>query len=89
MPTLDEVNTILDESLALEGRARHFEHSTPLLGGVPEFDSMAVVSLVTALEEHFGITVDDEDITAETFETVGSLLAFVQRKCDGQGVDSG
>lgn len=82
MPTLDEVNAILDEALALEGRARTFDRSTPLLGGLPEFDSMAVVSLVTAMEERFGITVDDDDITAETFETVGTLLAFVQYKCE-------
>lgn len=82
MATLQEVNAILDEALALEGRALEFDRSTPLLGAVPEFDSMAVVSLVTALEEYFGISVDDEDISADTFETVGSLLDFVQQKCE-------
>ena len=81
MPTLEEVTEILDEALALEGRAAQFDRSTRLLGELPEFDSMAVVSLVTAIEENFGITVDDEDLTAETFETVGSLLDFVQSKC--------
>lgn len=81
MPTLDQVTAILDEALALGGRGRYFGRSTPLLGTLPEFDSMAVVSLVTAMEERFGITIDDDDLTAETFETVGSLLAFVQGKC--------
>ena len=77
MATQEEVKSILDEALALEGRALAFDRDTELLGGVPEFDSMAVVSLIAALEERLGIVVDD-DITAETFETVGTLVDFVQ-----------
>ena len=77
MSTLEEVNAILDEALALDGRAHQFDHSTPLLGAVPEFDSMAVVSLVTAIEERFGITVQDDDISPELFETVGALVEFI------------
>ena len=41
---------------------------------------MAVVSLITALEEHFGIVIGDDDISASTFETLGTLAAFVQEK---------
>jgi acyl carrier protein len=41
---------------------------------------MAVVSLIGALEERFGIEVDDDDISASTFETLGSLAAFVEQK---------
>ena len=83
MPTQEEVKSILDEALALDGRAMGFDHDTELLGDLPEFDSMAVVSLIAALEERFGIIVDD-DITAETFETVGTLVDFVQSKCQGE-----
>jgi acyl carrier protein len=53
---------------------------TPLLGSLPELDSMAVVSLIGALEDHFGIAVDDDDISASTFATLGSLAAFVEQK---------
>ncbi|MFV8835853.1 acyl carrier protein [Aquisalimonas sp. APHAB1-3] len=80
MATLDEVKQVIDDVLQLNGRVRQFDRTTGLLGEVPEFDSMAVVSLVTQLEEHFGIAVDDEEISAETFETVGSLTDFVDRK---------
>ena len=41
---------------------------------------MAVVSVITALENRLGITVDDDDITGETFETLGNLTAFVESK---------
>jgi acyl carrier protein len=35
---------------------------------------------VTALEERFGIFIEDDEIEAEVFTTVGSLAAFVDRK---------
>jgi acyl carrier protein len=44
---------------------------------------MAVVQLITALEDHFGISVDDDEIGASTFATIGSLTAFVEGKMDG------
>ena len=61
MDTAQELNAILDEVLSLEGRASSFTDSTPLLGAIPELDSMAVVALITTLEDRFGIAVDDDD----------------------------
>ena len=68
---------MLDEVLSLGGRSLGFTRATHLLGAVPELDSMAVVSILTALEEQLGIVVDDGDIDGSTFETVGSLVDFV------------
>jgi acyl carrier protein len=56
---------------------------TALLGAVPELDSMAVVSVITTLEERFGFAVADDEIDGSTFATVGSLVGFVQRKLAG------
>lgn len=72
-----EVLRVLDEVLGLQGRASAFTLDTHLLGAVPELDSMAVVSILTALEERLGIVVDDGDIDGSTFETVGSLVSYV------------
>jgi len=55
---------------------------TPLLGAIPELDSMAVVALITAIEERFGFTVDDDEIDGSVFTTLGSLIDFVQGKLD-------
>lgn len=71
---------VLDEVLSLDGRARAFDADTALLGAVAELDSMAVVSIVTTLEERFGFYVDDEDLSADDFVTVGALVAFVDRQ---------
>lgn len=75
-----EVLHVLDEVLSLGGRALSFTPSTPLLGAVPELDSMAVVTLISTLEERFGIMVDDDEISGDTFSTVGSLVDFVSEK---------
>lgn len=80
MDTTREVTRILDEVLSLGGRSAAFTRHTHLIGALPEFDSMAVVSLVTALEEQLGIVIDDDDIDGQTFATVGSLADFVSGK---------
>jgi acyl carrier protein len=74
---------ILDEVLSLNGRSASFDRNTHLVGALPEFDSMAVVALITALEEQFGLVIDDDDIDGQTFATVGSLVDFVQSRAGG------
>lgn len=75
-----EVLRILDEVLSLNGRSMVFTRDTPLLGAIPELDSMAVVTLITTLEEQLGLVVDDDDIDGATFATLGSLIDFVSDK---------
>lgn len=78
-----EVLSVLDEILSLHGRAKAFTAETPLLGAVPELDSMAVVAVLNAFEERFGFVVEDDEIDGRTFATVGSVVTFVARKLDG------
>jgi acyl carrier protein len=80
MSTLQKVTAILRDALSLGSRADSLTLDTPLLGGIPEFDSMAVVTVVTMIEDVFGITVDDDDLSADVFATVGSLVRFVEQQ---------
>ncbi len=80
MATVDAVRNILGEVLQLGARAQTLQWDTALLGNIPEFDSMAVIQLITALEEYFGFTVDDDEINADVFATLGSLTEFVDQK---------
>lgn len=80
MDVQQEVLRVLDEALSLGGRAMHFDLQTHLLGAVPELDSMAVVTVITMLEDRFGIVADDDDIEGGTFASVGSLVDFVSAK---------
>jgi acyl carrier protein len=80
LDTRREVLSVLDDVLSLKGRSASFRDDMPLITGLPELDSMAVASVLTALEERFGFSIDDDEIDAGTFETVGSLVAFVRGK---------
>jgi acyl carrier protein len=78
---LQEVKTILADTLSLApGAADALTADSALMGSIPELDSMAVVQLIATLEEQFGFAIDDDEIDASTFATVGSLAAFVQHK---------
>jgi acyl carrier protein len=76
----DEILAILDEVLSLQGRSRSFTRETALLGAVPELDSMAVVALITSMEERFGFIIGDDEIDGSAFATVGTLVDFVRDK---------
>jgi acyl carrier protein len=78
-----EVQKLLVRVLGLQGRTASFDEATPLLGSIPELDSMAVTSVLTAIEERFGVTIDDEDVDGSTFATFGSLVQFVAGKVAG------
>lgn len=80
MAVINDVKQILADVLQLGSKVDLFSESTPLLGSIPEFDSMTVVSLMTALEEFYGFVIDDDEINADVFETVGSLVSFVESK---------
>lgn len=79
-PIQAQVLRLLDDVLSLGGRAQSFDRHTALLGAVPELDSMAVVSLMTAMEEQLGISIDDDEIDGDVFATVGSLCDFLAAK---------
>lgn len=74
---LDAVKAVVVDTLGLEDRADALDATTPLLDSLPELDSMAVLELVLELEQRFGITIEGEDVTADVFETLASLAAFV------------
>lgn len=75
-----EVKAVVVKTLGIEARADSLTAATPLLDSIPELDSMAVLQVVLALEEHFGITIDDTEVGGELFETLGTLAAFIERK---------
>ena len=76
----DDVRKVVGRALHIGSRVQQMDAAAPLLGAVSELDSMAVVNLITALEEHFGITVADNEIDTSTFEALDILMQFIGRK---------
>lgn len=77
---LTEVKSILVSVLGIDPAKTALDEHTPLLGSLPEFDSMAVVAVLTAIEDEFGVGIDDDEVDADIFATVGTLAAFVAAK---------
>lgn len=74
-PTQQALAKMLSELLG--GAGERYGPDTELFGSLPELDSLALVELITAIEERFGFELDEDDITAEVFGTVQSLAAHV------------
>ncbi|HEY7810999.1 MAG TPA: acyl carrier protein [Allosphingosinicella sp.] len=75
------LRAVLAEILGLgAAQVAAFDQQSPLFGALPEFDSLAVAGLLTALEERLGILIEDHEVDADMMETFGALLTFVQAK---------
>lgn len=42
-------------------------------------DSVAMMELVVWCEEHFGITIDTDDLTPENFSSLEAIVAYVEK----------
>ena len=78
--TFTAVRSILVRTLQLDGKAATLTRGTELLGSLAELDSMAVMQVLQALEEYFGIDVPDDEVSADTFATLGGLADFIESK---------
>lgn len=74
------VRALLVDVLGLKTeRVAKFDDQTELFGALPEFDSMAVATLLTEMEERLGILIEDEDVEAEDLMSFGRLLSLAER----------
>ena len=80
MTALNDVKDILINALQLDPAAMNFTSETFLLGSLAELDSMTVMAVITGIEEHYGISFDDDEINGRVFATLGSLTALVDAK---------
>jgi acyl carrier protein len=69
--TLTQVRALLSSVLQLGEKARTLDAGSPLLGALPELDSI-------------GVVISDDEMSAEIFATLGSLAEFVEAKIAGQ-----
>jgi acyl carrier protein len=72
-----EIRTYLVDHF-LSGRVEALPTDGSLLGSV--IDSTGLLELVTYLQGHFGITVEDEDVVPENFGSVQQVASYVEGK---------
>jgi len=76
----NDIKRILRDTLVLGDEVDALEATSPLLGAIPELDSVGVISVLTALEEEYDIVVEDDEISAAVFKTLGTLTEFLGEK---------
>jgi acyl carrier protein len=64
----------------LSGNASMLRADGSLLGDV--IDSTGVLDLVAYLQDHFGITVEDDEVVPTNLDTINNLVAYVAKKLD-------
>jgi acyl carrier protein len=76
----EDIKSVLDETLNLNGASANWTDGTALLGSLPELSSVAIVGVLLALEEHFAIVFADDELDAELFATLGNIRRFIEGK---------
>jgi acyl carrier protein len=72
-----EIRSFLVNSF-LFGRSEALRDDDSLLGGV--IDSTGTIELVVFLQDRFALTVTEEDVVPENFDSVKHVAAYVARK---------
>ena len=75
-----QIKCLIVVSLGLDVNPAEISDDETLFGGGMDLDSMATLEIVAAIEEEFGITVEDDELIAELFDSVDALAEYVATK---------
>ena len=78
METLEIAKKILITNLQVGDHG--LQEDTPVAGEFPQFNSLSIAGIIASIEDELGCEVEDEEITVEIFETVGTLATFIESK---------
>ena len=81
-----EVKQVIAQALELEIEPEKIPDDELLLGAGMGADSIVMLQLVMALETHFAIDVEDEELRAEWITSARSIAEFVRGKIPAVGV---
>jgi acyl carrier protein len=75
----DKIRAFITDEITYENSdTQQLTDDTPLLGGL--IDSLGLMQLIAFLEEDFDVAIDDAEVTAENFRTVGDIERLVESK---------
>ena len=77
MDVADKIAGFIKEEVVLDADTS-LKNDAPLLEGI--LDSMALMQLVSFLEEEFDIEIDDTEVTAENFKTIADIERLVDAR---------
>lgn len=77
---VEKLCALVSQSLDLSPEVLPLREETRLYGTGLGLDSLDALRLVAGLEEEFGITIDDTELTPSTLESIGSIVSLIQSK---------
>lgn len=80
--TIEQVRTIIADRLDVNISREEIEPDSGLLEDGLGLDSIAIVELITLIEEHFGFKFDEDGLNMEAFESVSTLAEYIQRQLE-------
>ena len=78
MDVASRVKDFIKDEILFEDTDASLADDTPLLNGI--MDSLGLMQLVAFLEEEYDVEIDDADMTADHFRTVGDIEDLVNQK---------
>ena len=76
----DQIKKLLVERLKLEIDPLSIDSAQPLFGEGLGLDSIDALELVLAVEQEFGIKIEDEEVGVKALASVDALADFLQNK---------
>jgi len=76
--TIEQLQTIIAEQLDVNITREDIDPDSNLLEEGLGLDSIAIVELITLIEENFGFEFDEDGLDMEAFHTVRTLAAYIQ-----------
>ena len=81
MDALELTRSIIRSCLQLADDVT-LDRDTYLMGNFAEFNSLTITTMIAEIEDQVDTEIDDDEISADIFETVGALADFVEEKMD-------
>ena len=74
----DRIRDFIASELMFEDSSASLSDETPLLAGV--IDSLGLMQLISFIEDEFAVAIDDAEVTATNFRTVGDIQRLIEQK---------
>ena len=77
--TIDHLKHLIAEELDVNIQMAEIEPDAPLLEDGLGLDSIAIVELITLIEEKFAVEFDEDDLDMEAFANVRTLSQWIEK----------
>jgi acyl carrier protein len=85
---VNQLKTIMAEELDVNLKVEDIDENASLFEDGMGLDSIAIVELISLVEEHFGFQFSDTELTPESFSNLSMLADFISGKLSSQRIEA-